>query len=325
MNRTLTIPNTSSVLSAFLLALMLAAFLPFAANAQDSTAAEVVSMEANAEARTQFSALLEEANTLSEAGTAEGKVQAGEKYVEAGMVAKDSNDGELAERTINAIENATKSFMDAGSMYADAEDFEAGAKQFLRAAEVAAMIESTELQAKAYYNASVTYMSLKDFDGAISAIDNAIMHDDAELNYLYVRGVALRSNSQNEAAAEAFTDLKAKATEAGDDAMVAKADGEMGRTFLLAARDALQAKNYAQTIKELDAAAPYLGEDDKTLNTFYATAYYQLGVDQVKAENFSSAKRSLNAAIQHANKADKGQIVKGAQAQIDYIAQVEAQ
>lgn len=320
MNRTLTIPNPTAALSAFLLALMLAAFLPFAVQAQDSTGST-----ANAEARTQFSALLEEATTSSEDGTVEGKVQAGEKFVEAGMVAKDSNDGELGERFVNAMENATKAFMDAGSMYVDAEDYGAGAEQFLRAAEVSAMIENAELQGKAYYNASVAYVSLKDFDNALSSIDSAIVMIPDDLNYLYVRGVTLRSKGDNEAAAEVFTDLKAKATEAGDDAMVAKVDDTMGKTYLLAARDALQAKDFALAIAELDKAVPFLGEEDKTLNTFYANAYYQLGVNQVKAEQFASAKRSLNAAIQHANKADKGQIVKGAQAQIDYIAQVEAQ
>jgi len=320
VNRTLTLPNPTSVLSAFLLALMLAAFLPFAVQAQDSTATT-----ANAEARTQFSALLEEATTFGEDGTAEGKVQAGEKFVEAGMVAKDSNDGELGERYVNAMENATKAFMDAGSMYVDAEDYGAGAEQFLRAAEVSAMIENPELQGKAFYNASVAYVSLKDFDSALSSIDSAIVLLPDDLNYLYVRGVTLRSKGDNAGAAEVFTELKTKATEAGDEAMATKADENMGRTYLLAARDALQAEDYAQAIKELDEAAPFLGEDDKTLNTFYANAYYRLGVNQVQAEQFASAKRSLNAAIQHANKSDKGQIVKGAQAQLDYIAQVEAQ
>lgn len=322
MNRTLTIPNPTSVLSAFLLALMLAAFLPFAVQAQDSTATATT---ANGDARTQFSALLEEANTLSDAGTVESKIQAGEKFIEAGLVARDSNDSELAERTVNALENATKSFMDAGSMYVDAEDYGAGAEQFLRAAEVSAMLDSAELQGKAFYNASVAYVSLKDFDKALSSIDSAIVLLPDDLNYLYVRGITLRSKGDNETAAEVFADLKTKATEAGDDAMVAKVDDTMGKTYLLTARAALEAKDYAQAIEELDKAVPFLGEDDKTLNTFYANAYYRLGVNQVQAEQFASAKRSLNAAIQHANKADKGQIVKGAQAQIDYIAQVEAQ
>ena len=68
----------------------------------------------------------------------------------------------------------------------------------------------------------------------------------------------------------------------------------------------------------------FLGEDNANLQKFYATAYYQLGLKQVNAEQWNTAERTLGKAKQHAQKAGKAQIVQNAQAQLDYIKQVKA-
>ncbi len=301
-----------------LLALMTATLLPRASWSQDSVAS------ANAEARTQFSEQLDTAKALVEAGGAESLVQAGETFLQAAETANNSGDVELAERTINAQENAMKAFMDAGTAYSGAENHEASAAQFVRAAEVAALLGNTEVQAKALSNAAVPYLKAKDGANALSSIEQAVELTPDNLNYAYTRAVVLRSTGDYDGAAAAFGDLESKATEAGDEAAAARARESLGKTHLLVARAALQAKDYKQTISVLDEAAPLLGEDDATLQTFYANAYYQLGVQQVKAEQWNSAERSLGKAKEHGQKASKTKIVQGAQAQLDYIKQVKA-
>jgi tetratricopeptide (TPR) repeat protein len=89
------------------------------------------------------------------------------------------------------------------------------------------------------------------------------------------------------------------------------------------ARDAIQAQNWRGAIAALDQAARFLPANDANLNTFYANAYYRLGVQQVQAEQWAAARTSLQRAQQHARTAGRDQIVQGAQQQLDYIRQVQ--
>ena len=303
------------------LALLTTVLLPRTSWSQETATGEAT---ANAEARTQFGEQLDTAKALVDAGDAESLVQAGETFLAAAETADASGDAELAERTTNARENALKAFMDAGTAYSGAENHEASAAQFVRAAEVAALLDNAELQAKALSNAAVPYLKAKDGANALSSIEQAVELAPDNLNYAYTRAVVLRSTGDREGAIAAFADLETKASEAGDDAMAGRARESIGKTHLLTARAALQAKEYQKTIGVLDEAAGFLGEDDATLQTFYANAYYQLGVQQVKAEQWNTAERTLGKAKEHGQKAGKAKIVQGAQAQLDYIKQVKA-
>ncbi len=318
VNRPLTLPNARPFFGMLLLALLTATLLPQTSWSQASDAS------VNAEARTQFGEQLDTAKALVEAGDAESLVQAGETFLQAAETANNSGDAELAERTKNAQENALKAFMDAGTAYSGAKNHEASAAQFMRTAEVATLLGNTELQAKALSNATVPYLRAKDVENALSSIDQAIDLAPNNLNYAYTRGVVLRSKGDLEGATSAFADLESNATEAGNEAMVARARENIGKTHLLAARATLRAKEYQQTISALDEAAPFLGEDNATLQTYYANAYYQLGVKQVKAEQWNTAERTLGKARNHAQKADNAKIVQGAQEQLDYIKKVKA-
>ena len=318
MIRSLT-PQLARLLFGMLtLALLTTALLPRTSWSQGSDET------ANAEARTEFGKQLDAAKALVEAGEAESLVQAGETFLAAAETAQNSGDAELAERTTNAQENAMKAFMDAGATYSSAENHEASAAQFKRAAEVAALLGDAKVQAKAFSNATVSYLKAKDGANALGSIEEAIALAPDNLTYAYTHGVVLRSTGNLEGAIAAFADLEGKATEAGDTAMTAKAHENIGKTHLVTARATLKAKDYQKTISVLDEAAPFLGEDNATLQTYYATAYYQLGAKQVKAEQWNTAQRTLGKAKTHAQKAGKAKIVQNAQAQLDYIKQVKA-
>ena len=221
--------------------------------------------------------------------------------------------------------NAAKAFVNAGSAYSDAEDFGNAAAQFERAAEIARELEDTEMGAKTFYNAGVAYVSAEDFPSAVAALDAAIEMAPEEMNYYYVRGVALRGSGDAEGSEAALVELAERAEAAGDEAMAMKARETVGKGYLSAAYAELQAGRFSSSIEGLDKAAPFLAEDDATLNTLYANAYYKLGVSQVKAEQLAAAKRSLQQAQTYGRRAGKDAIVNGAQAQLDYIEQVQAQ
>lgn len=321
-----------TAMSRLLTLLLLLALAPVAfAQTTDTTGveAEEVDLEleetatANTEARDAFTAAVEAAQAANAQGTTEGFLEAGEKYAEAYEIASASGDSELEARSAAVLENATKAYVDAGSAYSGAEDFGNAATQFERAAELAGMAENAELQAKTLYNAGVAYISAEDFDRAIELLDRSIELDPDNLNYYYVRGVAQGQAGDAEGSAETLTALQARADSLGDEAMGTKARQTLGRMHLITARDALQAERYSDAISALDQAAPFLGEDDASLNTFYANAYYRLGVGQVQAENYGAAQRSLQQAQTYARRAGRDNIVTGAQAQLDYIKQVQ--
>lgn len=324
---------TTAMSRLFTLALLLA-LAPAGAFAQttDTTGveAEDVDLEleetasANAEARDAFTAAVEAAQAASAQGTAEGFVEAGEQYVAAYDIAAASGDSELEARAAAVLENATKAYVDAGSTYSGAEDFGNAAAQFERAAELAEQAEDTALQSKTLYNAGVAYVSAEDFARAVELLDDAIELAPDELNYYYVRGVAQSQAGDAEGSTATLSALEARADSLGDEGMATKARQMLGRSFLIAARDAIQAERYSDAISALDQAAPYLGEDDASLNTFYANAYYRLGVGQVQAENYGAAQRSLEQAQTYARRAGRDNIVTGAQAQLDYIREVQA-
>lgn len=326
--------NPTTAMSRLLTLLLLLALAPAGALAQttDTTGveAEDVDLEleetasANTEARDAFTAAVEAAQAANAQGTPEGFVEAGEQYAAAYEIAAESGDSELEARMDGVLGNATKAFVDAGSAYSGAEDFGTAAAQFERAAELAEQAEDTELQAKTLYNAGVAYVSAEDFEQAVERLDQAIELAPDELNYYYVRGVAQGQAGDAEGSAATLTTLEARADSLGDEATAAKARQTLGRMHLIAARDAIQAERYSDAISALDEAAPYLGEDDASLNTFYANAYYRLGVGQVQAENYGAAQRSLEQAQTYARRAGRDNIVTGAQAQLDYIREIRA-
>ena len=317
-------PSTRYHLTALLVALVLA--WPLAATAQDTDppAPSDATSTANAEAREQYSSLIDEAAALAEAGDPSSLLMAAQTYLDAHEVAHASNDTDLMERATNAKENAVKAFVDAGSAFASAENHTAAAEAFDNAATAANELENAELEAKARYNASVAYMGLENFEQALAAIDRAIVLIPEDLNYLYVRGITQRSAGDAEGAVETFAELETKATEADDDAMVTKARENIGKTHLIVANAAVKAKRYQQALASLDLAADFLPEDDRTLNLLYANAYYRLGVDRVQSEQLDTAETALKQAKTYAQKAGQDKIVEGANAQLDYIVQVRA-
>ena len=324
-----------------LLALALALVLfPASAWAQDTLSADsTAAVEADAEAemevdatlatdgdaRTAFTEAVEAAQAASAEATADGYIMAAEKYVEAAGIAEASGDSELTDRRSAVLENATKAYVDAGTAYSDANDFASAATQFERAAELAAQVEDPDLQAKTSFNAGTAYVKAEDYTRALALLDAAIEIAQDDLNYQYVRAVALQSSGDSEASEAAFADLAARADSLGDAEMKARVGDTVGKSHLIEANAALKADRYNDAVAALDKAAPFLGEDHSALNKLYASSYYKMGVAQVKAEQFSSAQRSLGRAIEYGRKAGLDKIVSGAQAQLDYVEQVQAQ
>lgn len=330
--------NTLSLrLLAFALVLALAPAGAFAQTAADSVAADEMTDDmkdmsmtsedggANAEARTQFGAAVEAAQAASQTGSADSYIEAGEQYLKAAEIADASGDTDLKVSAVDVRGNAAKAFVNAGSAYSDADDFGNAAAQFERAATIARDLEDAEMGAKTFYNAGVAYVSAEDYPSAVAALDAAIEMAPDEMNYYYVRGVALRGSGDAEGSEAALVELAERAEAAGDEAMAMKARETVGKGYLSAAYADLQAGQFSSAISGLDKAAPFLAEDDATLNTLYANAYYKLGVSQVKGEQLAAAKRSLQQAQTYGRRAGKDAIVNGAQAQLDYIDQVEAQ
>ena len=204
----------------FALALLLA-LVPMSASAQttaDTMATEEISVpdaendaSANAEARTQFGEAVEAAQAANEQATAEGYIEAGEQYLQAAGVAETSGDAALEERVAAVRSNAAKAFVNAGSAYSGAEDFANAAAQFERAATIAREIEDAELGAKTFYNAGVAYVSAENFPQAIAMLDAAIELAPDNLDYYYVRGVALNRSGDVEGSEQALTELAERA------------------------------------------------------------------------------------------------------------------
>ncbi len=279
----------------------------------------------NADARTQVQTMMDEAKAANAQATAESYTMAAEKYLEAAEVARASGDDQLVASATGMMEGAAKAFVDAGSAYSDAEDHAAAAAQFSRAAEVAESLEDTALQAKTSFNAGAAYFKAEDYPVALPLLDTAILLSPDELNYYYVRGLTLRGSGDTEGYETAFAELAARADSLGDTEMAQRVGDTVGKGYLIEANEALQADRYGTAIEALDKAAPFLGEDHETLNKLYASAYYKMGVGQVKAEQFASAQRSLSQAIEYGRRAGLGSLVSGAQAQLDYVKQVQAQ
>ncbi len=316
--------------------------LPMSASAQDTMTADTTAMEmeadsaavdmemgatgsANADARTAFGEAVEAAQAASAEATAESYIMAAEKYTEAAEIAKTSGDADLEASMSAVLENATKAYVDAGSAYSDADDFAKAAVQFERASELAAQVENPDLQAKTSFNAGTAYVKAEDYTRALALLDAAIEIANDDLNYQYVRAVALRSSGDVEGSEAAFANLAASADSLGDAEMKARVGDTVGKGYLIEANTALKADRYNDAVASLDKAAPFLGEDHEALNKLYASSYYKMGVAQVKAEQFSSAQRSLARAIEYGRKAGLSSIVNGAQAQLDYVEQVQAQ
>lgn len=332
--------NIPAFLPRFFAFALLLALVPMSANAQvteeamESTDVETEEVSvpapenasaANAEARTQFGEAIEAAQAANELATAQGFIQAAGHYLEAAEIAMNSGDAELEARVTDVKSNASKAYVNAGSAYSEADDIASAAAQFEQAAEIAKEIDDTEFGAKTYYNAGVAYVTAEDFPAALAALDAAIEMAPDNLDYYYVRGVALNKSGDAEASEAALMELAEKAEAADNAAMASKARETVGKSYLSAAYADLQGGRFSAAVAGLDKAAPFFSEDDATLNTLYANSYYKLGVEQVQAERFDAAQRSLQQAQTHARLAGRDNIVTGAQAQLDYIAQVQAQ
>ncbi|NNF58753.1 MAG: hypothetical protein HKN04_10985 [Rhodothermaceae bacterium] len=279
----------------------------------------------NADARAEIETMMTEARDANELATADGYIMAAEKYLAAAEVAKASGDDQLMESASGMMEGAAKAFVDAGSMYSDAEAHAMAAEQFSRAAEVAEQLENNEMQAQISAQAGSAFMKAEDFTMAIPMLDAAILLSPDELNYYYVRGLALRGSGDTEGYEAAFADLAMRADSLGDETMAARVGDTVGKSYLIEANTALKADQYSDAIASLDKAAPFLGEDHESMNKLYASAYYKMGVSQVRAEQFSSAQRSLSQAVTYGQRAGLDSIVNGAQAQLDYVRQVQEQ
>ncbi len=279
----------------------------------------------NADARVQIEALMAEARAASEQATADSYMMAAEKYLEAAEAAEASGDDQLAESATGMKQGAAKAFVDAGSAYSAEEKHADAAAQFSRAADVAEGLEDAELQAKTSFNAGTAYFQAEDYPAALPMLDAAILLSPEELNYYYVRGLALRGSGDTEAYETAFAELAARADSVGDTDMAQKVGDAVGKGYLVEAQGAIKANRYNDAVEALDKAAPFLGEGHEALNKLYASAYYKMGVSQVKAEQFSSAQRSLGQAIEYGRRAGLSQIVTGAQSQLDYVKQVQEQ
>lgn len=305
--------------------LALAGLVALPAQAQD-VPAETAAAEApaaNAEARAEYATLVEAAQASQQQATAASFQEAAMKYLEAVTLAEGSGDAELVESAKGAVEAAIKAHVDAGSAFAEAEDYAAAGGQFEEAARLAGRLDNVELRSKTYYNAGQIYLQGKEFGRAVTALDSALAIAPDDLNAAYYRALALRS-AGDESANAAFESVMTRAEEAGDAEMVGRVQDTVGKGYLIEANEAVKAKNYSAAITSLDEAAKFLGEDHETLNKLYANAYYRLGAGQVQAEQFDSAKRSLAQAQTYARRAGQDTIVGAAQQQLDYIGQVQA-
>lgn len=277
----------------------------------------------NAEARAEYATLVEAAQAAQQQATAASFQEAAMTYLEAVSLAEASGDDELVASAKSAVEAAIKSHVDAGSAFSEAEDYAAAGEQFEKAAELAGRLDNVELRAKTYYNAGQIYLQAKEYERAIAALDNAIEASPNDLNAAFYRALAMRSSGDAEASA-AFEAVMAKAEEMEDAEMVGKVQETVGKGFLIEANEALKAQNYGTAVAALDEAAKFLGEDHATMNKLYSSAYYKMGADQVKAEQFDAAKRSLGQAQTYARRVGQDKIVAAAQQQLDYIEQVMA-
>jgi len=302
--------------------LALAFVLAAGAYAQD-TAPPPPPVETEGDDRAEYGAAVESAQELAAQGTADGFARAGDEYMRAAEIAAVSGDEELEVLARGATEAAVSSYADAGSTHMSQEAFADAGAHFLRAAEVAGTIDDQTLQARLTSNAGTAFLQGQQFNEAVEAFDRARELNPDNLDYAYLRAVAIRQGGDTDAAITAFEELATAAETAEDQDNVAKAHEAMGRIHLLAGRDAVQAQDWRGAISALDRAAEFLAEDDANLNTLYANAYYRLGVSQVQAEQWGAARTSLQRAQTYARTAGRDQIIQGAQQQLDYIQQVQ--
>lgn len=322
-----------------LLALLLAA--PSAlAQVTDSAAVEAESLEeadvdavpdpeangaADADARAAYAETIEAAREAAREESAEGHLRAAEHYLGAAELAAASEDAELQASASGALTGALKAYADAGGAYSNDGDYARAAAAFDQAAAIAERLSDEDAQAQTLYSAAVALAAAEQLAEAIERLEVAIELAPENLSYLHAQGTLLGQAGDAEAAAEAYRQLIERAEEAGDETMAARARESAGKLYLVRAQGAIQAEHYAQAIDALDEAATYLGENNETLNSLYASAYYRQGVGQVQAENLAAAKTSLRRAQEYARKAGRDQIVTGAQQQLDYIEQVQSQ
>lgn len=295
--------------------------------AQDTTAVAVDTVEVstdNGEARVAYGEAIERAQTAAATGTVDGYRAAADAYLSAIEIADNSGDSELIVNVGSLREAAVAALADAGAIEIAASSFASAGELFLQAADLAAEIDNGSIQAQVTANAGTAFIQAEDFGRAAEAFSAAAELQPENLDHLFYYAVALRNDGQLDESVDAFSDLAARAEAAGDDANLTRANETAGRIFLAAARDEIQAQNFRAAITELDRAAQFLPEDDANLNTFYANAYYRIGVSQVQGEQFSAARTSLQRAQQHARTAGRDQIVQAAQAQLDYIQQVQS-
>jgi len=312
-----------SLITRLLPALVLALMLSANAVAQDAPPPPPPASEDNGDARAAYGAAVEEAQAAAARGTAEGHMEAGDTYLHASEIARDSGDDELVPVARGAREAAVRSFVDAGSAFAGQQNFMEAGEAFLRASEVADDLGDDALQARVTSNAGTAFLQAEDFDRAVAQFDRARQLAPENLDYAYLRAVALRGTGDTDAALAAFSEVAETAEAAGDADNLQKANMQAGRMHLVAARDAIQAQNFRSAIQALDQAAQFLPEDDGNLNTMYANAYYRLGVGQVQAEQWGPARTSLQRAQEYARTAGRDAIVQGAQQQLDYIREVQ--
>lgn len=279
--------------------------------------------EASAEARAAYAAAIEAAEAAEAQGTAAGHAEAAEAYARAAEIARTSGDAELEAVVGGTLEAAIRARVNAASVLAGQNDYAGAATQFEAAAALAAELDNAELRAQLTSNAATAHIQAEAFDRAVATLDAVIAEQEDNLDLRHLRAQALLRAGRTDAAAEALLDLRDRARAAGDEQNLARANEAAGRIHLMAARDAIQAENFRQAIEALDRAAEFLPENDVNLHTFYANAYYRLGVNQVRAEQWAAARASLQRAQEHARIAGRDQIVTGAQQQLDFIRQVQ--
>lgn len=273
--------------------------------------------------RAEYAAAVEAAEASTALGTAEGHAEGGQQYLAAAAIAEASSDAELTALTTNAYEAAVRAFVDAASAHAGQQQFAEAAAQFEAAAAAAGQAGNTSLQARVTYNAGTAYVQAENPQRAVELFDEAIALDEGNLDYIYVRAVALRATGDTEGALAAFAQLAEDAEAAGDAENLTKANDAAGLMYLGQARDAIQAQDFRAAISALDEAARFVAEDDARLNAFYANAYYRQGVNHVRSEQWGPARTALQQAQRYARVAGNDNIVQGAQQQLDYIAQIQ--
>ncbi|MEM8558613.1 MAG: hypothetical protein AAF809_05255 [Bacteroidota bacterium] len=307
----------------------------------DATSVESASTEVTpadepaTDARTAYTEKLEEAQGAAEGDTPEGYLEAARLYLEARDIAANSGDEELVPFAASAAESAVASYKNAGDAYkaqaeAAGDDAEAAgsaylaaAAQFVAAADLTSSLESTSNEATLRYFAGDAYADASDFENGMAQLDRAIELAPEEYNFQLVRAQVMMKSGDMEGAQTSLAELITASEAAGESSVNNNASQMLGMTYLRTANAQIKDDSFTDGIATLDAAAEYLGPDNETLNKLYTSAYYKLGVAQVRAEQFSSAKGNFEQALAYGRRAGMDRIVGAAQQQLDYIAEVQ--